>query len=473
MSLRLPSTLLPLLLLSGCAATPSGPTTASQTGSAPSSSPASAFALIGGTLIDGTGAAPREGSVVVREGRIACVGTCELSAEVQRVDVRGKWLIPGLVDAHVHYSQTGWADGRPDALDVRERFPYAATVAQLEAHPERFFRSYLCAGVTGTFDVGGFPWTWSLRARAEASTSAPHVAAAGPLLSTRDHWLNLPAMRQFVHMASEDATGEGVRMLTAFRTDAVKVWYLVGADTPDLASWQARLRVAATEARRANAPLIVHATSLWAAKDALRAGARLLVHSVEDLPVDEEFLQLAREAGATYTPTLTVYGGYRQLRARRFEPQVPLECVDPETREKAALTNSLPGGVAEDAATHERFARRLRTMQENLRRVHAAGIPVAMGTDAGNPLTLHGPAVYPEMEAMVEAGLTPMQVLVASTRTAARAMGREDLGTLEVGKHADLVVLERDPLEDISHVRTVRQVVRGGRVWTREELEYR
>ena len=153
--------------------------------------PVPAFALTGATVIDGTGAAPlRNATVVMRNGRIACVGQCEVGADVHTIDARGKWIIPGLIDAHMHYSQTGWADGRPDAEDVRDRFPYDSTVMALEAHPERFFRSYLCAGVTGTFDVGGYPWTWTLRNRAEANNAAPRVAAAGPLLSTIDHWVN-------------------------------------------------------------------------------------------------------------------------------------------------------------------------------------------------------------------------------------------------------------------------------------------
>ena len=101
-----------------------------------------------------------------------------------------------------------------------------------------------------------------------------------------------------------------------------------------------------------------------------------------------------------------------------------------------------------------------------------AGIPIAMGTDAGNPLTLHGASVFHEMEAMAEAGMTPMEVLVASTRTAARAMGRTDIGTLEPGKLADLVVLDADPLASVSNLRRVRLVARGGEIWTREELEY-
>ena len=212
---------------------------------------------------------------------------------------------------------------------------------------------------------------------------------------------------------------------------------------------------------------------LWAAKHALRQGARLLVHSVEDQPVDEEFLRLAREAGTFYNPTLTVREGYTELRERRFRTDgLPLECVDPETRRKAFLTDSIGGGRV-DPEYSARVDAGYRTMAENLARVHRAGIPVVMGTDAGNPLTLHGPSVYPEMEAMAAAGLTPMEVLVASTRNAARAMGREDFGTLEPGRIADLVVLDRDPLADIRNARSVRLVARAGEIWTREELEYR
>lgn len=440
----------------------------------PGDAPVPAFALTGATILDGTGAAPRTGTVVMRDGRVACVGACEPGPDVEVIDARGKWIVPGLVDAHVHYSQTGWADGRPDALDLRSRFPYDSTVAELERSPERFYRSWLCSGVTATFDVGGFPWTWGLREPAERSNAAPHVAAAGPLLSTLDHWLNLPASRQFVFTANDSVTRAGARAVAAHRSDALKVWYLAGAGSPDTAALKARLRVAAEEARRAGIPLIVHSTDLWAAKDALRAGAKLLVHSVDDAPVDEEFLRLAREAGATYTPTLTVRDGYVQLADRRFRAEgLPMECVDPATRRKAFLTDSLPDSQPVPAAARARIVQGYRTMLANLKRVHDAGIPVAMGTDAGNPLTLHGPSVYREMEAMVEAGMTPMEVLVAATRNGARAMGRTDIGTLEPGKLADLVVLDADPLASIGNLRQVALVARGGEVWTRGELEYR
>lgn len=101
---------------------------------------------------------------------------------------------------------------------------------------------------------------------------------------------------------------------------------------------------------------------------------------------------------------------------------------------------------------------------ENLKRAVDAGIPVVMGTDVGNPLTLVGVAAYAEMEAMQAAGMTPTQVLIASTRNGARALRRPDLGTIEEGRIADLLVIRADPTEDIANMRQPETVIRAGHV---------
>jgi imidazolonepropionase-like amidohydrolase len=394
---------------------------------------------------------------------------------VGTLDVSGLWITPGLVDAHVHFSQTGWADGRPDALDARDRHPYHQTIADLAAHPERFFRSYLCSGVTAVFDVGGYPWTFDLAARAEADTLAPRVAAAGPLLSTWDFWLNLPGERQFVYLADEAAAREGAAWLAARGADAVKVWFIVTGERP-LDEMERAVAAAGEEARRHGLPLVVHATGLAEAKAALRAGAALLVHGVDDQPVDDEFLDLARAAGTVYTPTLAVPGGYLAMwrSAAGDEPPAvddPNGCVDPATLAKVAATPSLeppPGRDLDRVAA--RMGEQASVAAANLLRVHRAGIPVALGTDAGNPLTLHGPAIHAELAAMQAAGMTPMEVLVAATRNAARAMNRPDLGTLAPGQAADLLVLAADPTADVAAFRRLTHVVRGGVLRAVEEL---
>ena len=440
-------------------------------------------AVVGGTLVDGTGGAPVEGSaVVIRDGLVECAGpmaTCVIPSDARLVDARGKWVIPGLIDAHVHYSQTGFADGRPDALDLRERFPYDSTVAENRLDPWRYHRAYLCSGVTAVFDVGGFPWTWAVREDAAWTDEAPHVAAAGPLLSTADHWLNLPGERQFLHIPTDSAVRAGARYVALNGSDALKVWFLHGEGSEDAAGWERRVLLAGEMARELGLPLIVHATGLWQAKVAVRAGAALLVHSVYAEPVDDEFLALARQAGTIYTPTLVVHRGYGQLATRSFDAASygdALACVDPDTRAKAFLTDSLPGGATADQAARIAAAdeRRTRIMRENLQRVRAAGIPIAMGTDAGNPLTLAGPSVYLEMEAMQAAGMSAGEVLGSATRVSAAAMGRlDDLGTLEPGKVGDLVVLGSDPTADIRNARDVELIVRAGTVLRREDLEWR
>lgn len=434
-------------------------------------------ALVGATLVDGTGAASvSDAAVILRDGKIECAGSrssCPVPEAIDTVDLRGHWISPGLIDAHVHFSQTGWADGRPDSIDVRDRHPYESVIADLRSRPERFGRSLLCSGVTAAFDVGGYPWTISLAERFEAATDVPRAAAAGPLLSTLDHWLNLPGERQFVVLTDADSARTGVRYLAAQGADAVKVWFLPTRER-SVDDLSAAVRAAGEEARARELPLIVHATGLAEAKAALRAGAKLLVHSVWDQPVDSEFLDLARAAGTVYCPTLTVNRGYQRLFEGVLRHQAPAiddpnGCVDPATRAKVAETAQTTPKAEEELSEEllaniaRRNAERDRIAAANLKRVLDAGIPVAMGTDAGNPLTLHGPSVYAEMEAMQAAGLTPLQVLVASTRGGAQAMGREkEIGTVEKGKLADLLILAADPAADAANLRQVKYVVRGG-----------
>jgi len=212
---------------------------------------------------------------------------------------------------------------------------------------------------------------------------------------------------------------------------------------------------------------------------ALRAGASLLVHSVGDVPVDGEFLRLAKENRTIYCPTLIVVDGYRRLRDAAVEKKAPAVddpngCVDADTLANVAETARLSlreddPGAAE--RRRERFAAMSRMMPMNLKAVRDAGITIAMGTDAGNPLTLHGASVYAEMEAMQAAGMTPMEVLVASTRSGALAMRRlEEIGTVEKGKRADLLVVAADPTRDIKGLRQLRYVVKDGVVRAQAEL---
>jgi imidazolonepropionase-like amidohydrolase len=148
--------------------------------------------------------------------------------------------------------------------------------------------------------------------------------------------------------------------------------------------------------------------------------------------------------------------------------------VDDATLAKVAETASVdPSLVPADraAARNDRAARFTKVTRANLKVLVENGIPIATGTDAGNPLTLHGPAIYAEMEAMQASGMTPMQVIAASTANAAAAMGLADrIGAVEKGKDADLVILTADPSKDVAGFRKVAYVVRGGVLRTVSDL---
>lgn len=437
-------------------------------------------------VFDGTGAAPIEdGRLVLVGDQITCVGTeqsCPVPPNTERLDVgAGSWVLPGLIDSHVHFAQTGWFTGRPDTLDLTDVYPYEETQAELKSNPDRYLRSYLCSGVTGVFDVGGFPWSWDLRRVAENSHFAPHVSAAGPLITHAPRvQLNLPGEQEMLALSNEQAGREAVRYMAAFETDAIKVWYLRVAEGQEN-EIDSRFRAVADEARQQNTPLIVHATTLREAKVALSEQTHLLVHGVDDELVDEEFLELARAAGTIYSPTLLVSDGYLQM----FEaikgtspPTIddPNRCIDVETRERVSTSSELashPTVVAFDRdleAYRERLAQSYNRKVENLRRVHRAGIPIALGTDAGNPGTFHGPSVYRELEAMQASGIEANELLVMATSNGARAMRRDDIGALVAGRKADLIVLTNNPLEDIRNLRSITHVMRAGRLHSIREL---
>jgi imidazolonepropionase-like amidohydrolase len=273
-------------------------------------------------------------------------------------------------------------------------------------------------------------------------------------------------------MTGDSIVRAAVGGLAYMGANAIKVWYL---QLPDSLQPHARgmLMIAGEAAKKAGLPLIVHATQLPRAKEALAAGTRVFVHSVETAEIDDEFIAAARRNGTIVIPTLTVREGYADVGLGRSPAaRYPLECVDSVTRSK--LERVIPETVRARLAIAARsgtWDTQRKTMEVNLRKLRDAGIPIAMGTDAGNPGTAHGPSVYREMEAMQAAGMTARQVLLSATLVAARAMGREaDLGSLDRGKHADLVVFDADPSADIANARKVRMVMRGGTLHDRSAL---
>ncbi|WP_189467384.1 amidohydrolase family protein [Litchfieldella qijiaojingensis] len=418
--------------------------------------------------------------IEVKGEQIACIGgeaTCPVTAGAETVDVSDRFITPGLVDAHVHFSQTGWLDGRPDSRIGHDFYDYEALQQALSATPDRWYRAYLCSGVTAVYDVGGFPWTLELEDHAADHPERPHVRPAGPLITHFEPVFPIFQVLDtglFLPMRTDEEARASVRELAGMGARAIKVWYL---DPPqdETEALDKRLLLIGREARAQGVPLVVHATQLRGAKVAVRAGAHMLAHSVRDRHVDEEFLRLARQVGTYYVPTLIVFQNWTRAIASVAigkPPSLddPNDCIDAETRrvvqDAARLHATLPDKLRYLARVISRRvneARQSAIMEENLRRVYEAGIPIATGTDAGNPLTFHGPSIYREMEAMERAGIPAAEVLVMSTRHGAAAMERlDDFGTLEAGKLADLIVLREDPGESTHAFRSITHVMRGG-----------
>ncbi|MFQ5772890.1 MAG: amidohydrolase family protein [Kiloniellaceae bacterium] len=433
------------------------------------------LALVGATVIDGTGAPPIRDAVVVIDGqRIAALGPrgevpVPEGAEVVPVD--GKWLVPGFVDAHVHFFQSGGLYARPDIIDLRAIRPYPEEIRRTRDRLPSTLARYLASGVTSVVDVGGPMWTFGVRKRAKRARFAPRVAVAGPLLATAAPPELAGADPPIVRIGSPEEARAWVRRLLPHAPDLIKIWFVFPG--PDIAAETAWVRAAVAEAHAAGIPVVAHATQARAARAMIEASVDVLAHSVDDRPLDDGLLARMKETGVVYTTTLSVQEGYREVFGRHVRlTEIERRLADPEATASFDDLDRLPRRVV-PSWVGPRRARPLNPIQAvNLRRVRARGIAIAAGSDAGNIGTPHGPALHREMELMAEAGLDPMDILVAATQGGARVMGRTgELGTLEVGKLADLVVLDADPLVDIRNTQRIHRVIKGGEVFDPGEIE--
>ena len=417
---------------------------------------------------------------MIEEGKIRCVGDCEIPEQAQVIDAEGKYIIPGLIDTHVHYSGNGWGDAFPGIVDIDlNDHPYPEVIEQIQKSADSYHQSYLCSGVTGVFDTGGYAWTLKIRDEANASKSAPYIKSAGPLLTTiPGNMMAHPISKDFSnYMKDPGNVRQEVQQLAELGADAVK---LHGLSQDSGRVWlRDNLQAAANEASKYNLPLIANPNQngLSSAKMALIVGAKLFVYPVEDTLIDQEFIELALENDLVYSSALAVNEGFAEFAARDFrEEQIDMECIDPVTAQKAFMTDSLEVNSDAGNASSDVVPKGDPEIQEmriaNLKRAHEAGIKISVGSSAGVPLSLHGQATIYEMETLQKAGFSPTDILVFATQNGAAGMFRENAGQLKAGMVADLVVLNENPLEDISNVRSIEFTVRGGKVWSRKELQF-
>jgi imidazolonepropionase-like amidohydrolase len=418
------------------------------------------------TIIDGNGGpALKDGAIVIQGERIQQIGprgTIKPPPGTTLIDATGKFVIPGLIDAHIHFDQSGDIFTRPDAVDLRKVRSYEDELAWTKMRLPVTLMRYIASGVTSVVDMGGPLWTYEVRDQAGKTANSPRVAVAGPLISTSGESAFSETDPALFVATSPEMARDLVRKNAEHHPDLTKILFIRGNGDAD--KQFAVVKAAAEESHARGIRVAVHATELETAKMALRAGADILVHSVEDRRIDREFIDLAKSRNVLYITTLIVTEGYDEVFGQAVKlTDIEQQLGDPQviaTWSQLAKTpaNEIPGGVPPPILRDSQ-----QTQFMNLQLLESTGVRIVAGTDAGNIGTLHGPAIHREFELMAAAGMRPADILVAATKSGAAVMGREaDLGTLQKGKYADLVILDADPLRDIRNARKIFKVIKNG-----------
>ena len=413
--------------------------------------------------------------VLVQDGRIAAVGkkiTAPQGAQV--MDGGGQYLVPGFVDAHVHFFQSGGIYTRPDALDLRKYKPYSEEIAWNHRNMESQLRRYTAAGITTVVDVGATQNFLQQRDSFAAKSFAPTIFMTGPLLTTWEPsvFKNLKGDEPFMEMKTADDARRYVQHQLPYKPDFIKIWFILTGRNAD-SSAKALLplvQAAIDEAHKNNLRVAVHATERIAAQLAVDAGADFLVHGIEDEPVNAAFVQLLKNKKVVLSPTLVVAGNYGKVFGQTYMPTTedfhfahptPLRSIiDLKGLPDTALLQQYKVYVSRNAS-HAQEEDALR--QQNLKKLLDGGVTIATGTDAGNIGTQHSASYFDELKAMQASGFDLWQLLQASTINGAKAVGKEaEFGSVKKGKHANLLLLRQNPLESLDNWQSISAIINKG-----------
>lgn len=423
---------------------------------APTSSARRTLTLNDVVLIDGTGAPATPGArVIIEDGVVAAIEPAAASADGSSVVPGcGRWLLPGLWDTHMHHGFS--AGGMTSAAEV------SRDQGLLN------WRAYLRSGVTSVVSTGDDPRRIIAARAAERAGEliGPRIFAAGSVVTAPGgHPINT-LMHGSTQNIGELAVGfddpaaavQHVRSaLLEHDLDLVKVVVSsIPGDGPRLRPEV--LDAIVTETHRLDRLVVAHVSTEQEAAEAVAAGVDGLEHMVpEGGGLFDATLAKMAERRVLWTPTLSLFDRMAHDRDLAYvQAQRPDGYVSPTVLQSVAQWAASLTPHSSDGTRWERTV-------DNAGRAHAAGVRLALGTDAGMTAVFHGLAVHHELELLVRAGLTPHEALTAATAVAAEKVGASArLGTIEVGKEADLILLRADPLADIRNTRAIDLVVKRG-----------
>lgn len=388
----------------------------------------------GVTFIDGTGAPAQPNStIVIQDGIIQLISNSN-SIAIQTgatvVDATGKFVVPGLINAHGHIGgTTGLSTGYSAENVIRD------------------LRLSAVYGITTVFSLGG--------------DEVPSIAI-------RDEQDTISLNRSRLYLAGDVVTGNtpeearaAVDKNAAMNVDVIKIRVDDNLGTTEKMSPEVYAAVI-DQANKHNLPVAAHIFYLDDAKALVKLGVRMIAHSVRDQEVDDEFVQLMLANGVYYCPTLMreVSTFVYESTPSFFEDPFFLKAAD--TTILNQLTQTDRQQRIRESKSGQAYKEALRIAKLNLKTLADQGVMIAMGTDTGPPARFQGYFEHLELEQMAEAGLSANNILKASTKTAAEAIGHSELGTLKAGNKADFLILNQNPLDDIKNTRGIESVWIGG-----------
>ncbi|MCJ2184847.1 CIA30 family protein [Novosphingobium sp. 1949] len=379
--------------------------------------PADTFAIVGASVFDGTGAAPVIETVVISNGRIVAVGpNAAIPRGARVVKAEGKALLPGLFDVHTHWTPSG----------------SPATAPQIAT-------AYVEAGVTTVTDFHEQPESYAPRRAWLKTLASPHVAFAARISTPGGHGADWADQATTIWINTPEAARAAIKSLEPYQPDLIKAFsdgwrYGNSPDNTSMDEWT--LGALAKAAHEHDWPVLTHTVTVDRGLVAARAGVDSLAHGLQDRKLTSAEVAEIKASGMAMAPTLAVYDPYKRG----------------------------PIGQTDDPRLQQ-SVRKFANALYNVKVLFDAGVPIALGTDAGMPGTPHGASTLHELELLVKAGLTPSQALVAGTRTSAQILRvAKDRGTIAVGKRADLVLFSGKPWQDIGDIHKLYRVYIDGKL---------